>query len=141
MLHNNDDSETVPLTEAQIREMMNEVDEGDFTLMVTFLNPETGTPSINFDLSKKGLKRGGIFSWHINSEEGSVDVTVKGQISSTTLRKGVAPVLESEYKNQKLRLEAFNYKGGEWAGFRAPIIGQSEKSYDTWHVIENWEVK
>ena len=34
MLHNNDDSETVPLTEAQIREMMNDVDEGDFTLMV-----------------------------------------------------------------------------------------------------------
>lgn len=133
--------EDVPLKPAQLKKLLENSDESDFSVCVTFLDPKTGTPSINFDLLRKSLKKGGEFSWTIHYAEGRVKVVVHGDVSSGPLRSGVAPMLASTYAGAKLYLDSFNFKGGVWSGFRAPVMGQTEENCKDWHSIVEWTVK
>lgn len=140
-LHNNDDSQTVPLKPAQTKKMLANAKELEFSIAVTFLDPETNSPSINFDLTKKGLKKGGVFTWSIDEANSLVKVCISGEISSGNLRAGVAPRLEEAYSTSKLRLDAFNFKSGEWSGFRAPLLNQDEENCKDWYIVPEWKVK
>lgn len=133
--------EDVPLKPAKLKKLLENSEESDFSLCVTFLDPETGTPSINFDLLRKNLKRGDSFSWTISEAEGRIKVVVHGEISSGPLRSGVAPILASTYAGAKLHLDSFNFKGGAWSGFRAPVMGQTDENYKDWYIIPEWKVK
>jgi len=133
--------EDVTLKTAQLKKLLENSEESDFSLCVTLLHPETGAPSINFDLLWRSLKKGGDFSWTISVVEGRIKVLVHGVISSGPLRSGVAPMLASTYAGAKLYLDSFNFKGGVWNGFRAPVMGQTDENYKDWHPIAEWVVK
>jgi hypothetical protein len=130
--------QVITLKPAQLKKLIKNSEESDFSLCVTFLNPENGTPSINFDLLRKNLKKGSDFSWTISEAEGRIKVLVHGEISSGPLRPGVAPILSSTYAGAKLYLDSFNFKGGVWNGFRAPVMGQTDDNYKHWHPIAEW---
>lgn len=141
LLHLNDSSDVVPLKQQELNKLLKDADDSQFSCSVTFLSPRSGKPSINFELHKKGMKKGGEFSWEINEAEGKVRVKVSGEFASGTLRSGVVPTLESEYAGAKLFLDAFNYKGGYFNGFRAPVAGQTEENCGSWYAVESWNIK
>ena len=110
-----------------------------FTL--SFLDLESGSPCVGFEMTKIGFKKGGTFEFSIDEKKGVVTVCVKGEIASSPLRAGVAPFIQKMGKKADLRLQAFNYKGGEWSGFTAPIHAQAEEDYKNWYQIKTWSLK
>lgn len=110
-----------------------------FTL--SFLDLESGSPCVGFEMTKIGLKKGGTFEFSIDEKKGVVTVCVKGEIASSPLRAGVAPFIQKMGKKADLRLQAFNYKGGEWSGFTAPIHAQAEEDYKNCYQIKTWSLK
>lgn len=125
----------------ELKKFLKSATEDDFGLCVTFLHPEDGTPSINFDLSHASLKKGGVFKWTLDEVTERVVVVVRGELATGPLRSGVAPTIASKYAGAKLRLDSFIFKGGEWSGFRAPLLGQTEENCHSWYVVDDWRVK
>ena len=129
------------LSTAKLSKMITDADVNDFSLSVAFLDPEHWYPIVGFEMNKKLLKKGGIFDFLIDEKTSKATVTVKGTLLSAPMRSGVAPYIQKMGKNADLRLVAFNYKGGEWSGFTAPISGQKEKDYKSWIEIKDWQIK
>ena len=129
------------LSSAKLKKMITDADVNDFSLSVTFLDPEHGYPIVGFEMNKKLLKKGGIFDFLIDEKTSKATVTVKGTLLSTPMRSGVAPYIQKMGKSADLRLEAFNYKGGKWEGFTAKIAGQKEEDYKNWIEIKDWQIK
>ena len=113
----------------------------DEKFTISFLDLESGSPCVGFEMTKIGLQKGGTFEFSIDEKKGVVTVCVKGEIASSPLRAGVAPFIQKMGKKADLRLQAFNYKGGEWSGFTAPIHAQAEEDYKNWYQIKTWSLK
>lgn len=129
------------LSAKKLKELLAEADPADFSLCVAFIDSAEGYPVVDFEMTKGGLKKGGTFEFTINEKSGVVKVQAKGEIASPPLRAGVAPSIQKMGKKADLRLQAFNYKGGEWSGFKAAIQGQDEDDWKTWYPIKTWNVK
>ena len=130
-----------PLTAKKLKDLLAAADPADFSLCVAFIDPAEGYPSFDFEMTKGGLKKGGTFEFSIDEKAGVVKVQVKGEIASTALRAGVAPMIQKVGKKAEFRLSAFNFKGGEWSGFKAAIHGQDEDDWKTWYPIKDWKLK
>ena len=141
MLALNEKSQTKPLSAKKLKAMISGAEPGDFSLSISFLDLEMGSPCVVFEMTKIGLKKGGTFEFSIDEKKGVVTVCVKGEIASSPLRAGVAPFIQKMGKKADLRLVAFNYKGGEWSGFTAPIHAQAEEDYKNWYQIKTWSLK
>jgi len=130
-----------PLSPNKIAEMARDADPGEFSLSVVFLDPKDRWPVIGFELPRSGLKRSGTFEFTISAKTRRVAVKVKGELVSAPLRAGVAPHIQKMGRAADCRLQAFEYKGGMWSGFTAPIIGQGENDFENWFRITSWSLK
>jgi len=139
--HDSKSSMVKILSSAKLKKMITEADVNDFSLSVAFLHPEHWYPIVGFEMDKKLLKTGGIFEFLIDEKTSKATVSVKGTLFSAPMRSGVAPYIQKMGKNADLRLVAFNYKGGEWKGFTAPIAGQKEDDFKNWIEIKDWQIK
>lgn len=140
LAHDEKSSEVKPLNEKQLKKLLADASDGDFSLCVCFVNPDEGYADFDVDLTKKGLKKGGVFEFTVDEKKGVAKVKVNGELS-VALRSGVAPMIQGYGKKADLRLQAFNYKGGYWNGFMAPLEGQKEDDFKNWYQIKNWKVK
>jgi hypothetical protein len=129
------------LNAKKLKELLADADPADFSLCVAVIDPKEGYPVVDFEMTKGGLKKGGTFEFAIDEKTGICKVHAKGEIASAALRAGVAPSIQKMGKKADLRLQAFNYKGGEWSGFKAPIQGQDEEDWKTWYQIKAWTLK
>ena len=133
--------DTKVLSPRQVKELLAGMGTADFSLNIVLLDPEEGWPSVGFDLEQGNLKKGGQFEVSVDQGKGTAKVHVKGEISSPPLRSGVAPLIQEMGKDADFRLAALNYKGGEKAGFTAPVVGQGEDDFQDWLKISKWELK
>ena len=134
-------TQTLPLSAKELKVLLDESDLNDFSLSISILDPEEGWPCFGFEMTRKGLKKGGIFEWVIDWDAGRAKVKVKGEIASSPLRAGMVTFIKTMGENADFRLQAFNFKGGEFGGFTAPIHGQGEDDFKNWFQIKTWSVK
>lgn len=134
-------SETKPLSSKKLKELIAGAVPDDFSLAICLLDPEEGWPMVGFELSPKRLSKGGVFDFTIDEKERVATIKVHGEIATDALRAGVAPDIQKQGKKADFRLQAFNFKGGEWKGFSAPIVGQGEEDFKNWYQIKNWKLK
>lgn len=132
---------STPLKVKQLKKMLEQAQPSDFSLSISLLDPEDGRPLIGFEFTPAGLKKGGVFEYVIDEKSMRVHVNVKGTLLSSPLRSGVAPEIQKRSTRADFRLQAFNFKDGEWSGFTAPLIGQVEDEFKKWFRIDKWALK
>ena len=132
---------SAPLKAKQLKKMLEHAQPSDFSLSVSLLDPEEGWPSVGFEFTPAGLKTGSIFEYSIDEKSMRAHVNVKGTLLSSPLRSGVAPHIQKQGSKADFRLQAFNFKDGEWSGFTAPIIGQVEDEFKKWFRVAKWALK
>jgi hypothetical protein len=141
MLAKNDGLGFKTLSAKELKAMIAGADPGEFGLNVCLLDPDEGWPFVGFEMYSKGLKKGGVFEFTIDENEGRAKVRVQGEIASSALRAGVAPMIQKLGKKAEFRLTAFNFRGNQYSGFEAPIQGQKEDDFKNWFKIKNWKLK
>lgn len=129
------------LKSKEITDRINSGTNGDFSLNVTFLDPEEGWPLVGFEMFSNPSRKADIFEWKLHEKAGMMSVNVQAQLESKALRAGVAPMIQKLGEKADLRLVALHFKGGTWEGFEAPINGQGEEDFKNWFRIEKWELK
>ena len=132
------------LSVRQLTALSAKANPNDFSLRVELLPMEGDDDSdgASFELQKRGVRNGAIFEVSIDAQNRLAKVHVKGEIASTLLRPGVAPLIQKATRNGgDFRLTSFDYKGGQWAGFTAAIHGQDEADKDTWYRIKTWALR
>lgn len=141
LAHDEKSSQTKALSSKKLKDLLANATQGEFSLSVAFLDPEEGWADVGFEMKKSGLKKGGIFNFDIDEKSGSAKVIVRGIVESAAMRQGVDKYIRAYGKKADLRLMAFNYKGGEWSGFTAPVHGQKEDDFKNWFQITRWSIK
>jgi len=139
--HDAKSSQCKVLSVNKLNELLRDADPTEFSVSVSFLDPDEGWPCVGFELTRKGLKKGGVFEFTVDEKARLARIAVKGELSSSPLRAGVAPFIQKMGRKADLRLQAFNYKGGEWSGFTAPIIGQKKDDFRNWFRITSWKLR
>lgn len=134
-------NEEIPLKKAQMLSMLEGAKPTDFAISIALLDPEEGWPSVGFEFSPAGLKKGGIIEYLINDDLMQAKIKLHGTLSSSPLRSGVGQKIEAEGANAIFVISAFLFKGGKWKGFEGPIIGQKKDDFKNWFRIENWSLK
>ena len=129
------------LSVKELKALLRDANPTEFSVSVSFLDPDEGWPCVGFEMTTKGLKKGSVFEFTVNEKARLARITVKGELSSSPLRAGVAPFIQKMGRKADLRLQAFNYKGGEWNGFTAPIVGQGVKDFQNWFKIVTWKLR
>ena len=133
---------TTTLTPSKISEIITQAASSDFSLDVVFRNlsePEYGWAQV--DMYVKPSRKKSIFEWHLDADRAIAKVRVDAQFESKKLRAGVPERIKGLGELFEIRLQGFNYKGGRWSGFEAPVIGQAEGELAKWYKIDRWSVK
>jgi hypothetical protein len=134
-------NEELPLKKAQMLSMLEGAKPSDFAISIALLDPEEGWPSVGFEFSTAGLKKGGIFEYFINDDLMQATLKLQGTLSSSPLRSGVEQKIQSEGVNAIFVLSDFLFKGGKWKGFEAPIISHKKDDFKNWFRIKKWCIK
>jgi hypothetical protein len=134
---------TVTLTPAAISDINGKAELSDFSLDIVFRNLlEDGQAWAQVDMYAKTSRKKDIFEWHLDPDRAVARVRVIAHLESRKLRAGVPERIKALGDKFEIRLRGFNYKGGRWSGFEAPVIGQDEEgNMDNWHRVEKWSIK
>lgn len=97
--------------------------------------------SVMFEFPLSSLKKGGVLGMQIDSGKGRINLEVNGELSTKSLRVGVSQRIESYGDDADLRLESFFYKGGEWSGFKAPLLDLNSDDSKLWPKLSDWKIK
>jgi hypothetical protein len=131
----------VPLKPQQIDKLIANAVNTDYSLSAIMFNRKDEYEAVMFEFPAATLKKGGVFSMKIDSENGRVNLEVKGELSTKPLRAGVSQRIESYGEGADLRLESFFYKGGEWSGFKAPLLDLNSEDSKSWPKLADWTIK
>ena len=125
-----------------IKEIMNKSCPADFSLDVVFRNASDDTLWAQVDVLLNPKRKSDVFTWIIDENSAVAEITVNAQLISKSLRAGVTQRIHELGSNFELRLAGFNYNGGRWSGFEAPVIGQNEEGdFDKWFKIDQWAIQ
>ena len=136
-----DERGMVPLKQQQIDKLIANAVNADYSLSAIMFNRKDEYEAVMFEFPVATLKKGGVFSMKIDSENGRVNLEVKGGLSTKPLRAGVSQRIESYGEGADLRLESFFYKGGEWSGFKAPLLGLNSEDSKSWPKLADWIIR
>ena len=131
----------IPLTKQNIDKLIVNAVNSDYSLSAVMFNRKDEYEAVMFEFPVSTLKKGGMLSVEINSDKGRVNLEVKGELSTKPLRAGVAQRIESYGDGADFRLESFFYKGGEWSGFKAPLLDLNSEDSKSWPKLTDWIIK
>jgi hypothetical protein len=131
-----------PLSATRIAEIVSTGLGTDFSLDVVFRDASEGNLWGQVDIFKKASRKSDVFEWEIDAGSSRVRVRARAQMESLKLRAGVPERIKNLGENFEIRLRGFNYKGGKWSGFEAPIVGHNEEGdFEKWYKLTNWLIK
>jgi hypothetical protein len=131
----------VPMKSAELKKKLQDSATEDFGFVVTFMDDEYQSPSINFDIPNKSQHKNSVFNYDIDLDAATAKVTLRGSFASGKLRAGVKERINESYADKPLYLDGFIFKGGEWNGFKGPPDGQNEENCLSWHQVKSWTIK
>jgi hypothetical protein len=141
LIAKDDEKGMVSLNKQQIDKLIADAVNADYSLSAIMFNRKDEYEAVMFEFPVATLKKGGVFSMKIDSKSGRVNLEVKGELSSKPLRAGVSQRIESYGEGADLRLESFFYKGGEWSGFKAPLLDLNSEDSKSWPKLTDWIIK
>lgn len=136
-----DEKGMVPLKQQQIDKLIANAVDADYSLSAIMFNRKDEYEAVMFEFPVTTLKKDGVFSMKIDSESGRVNLEVKGELSTKPFRAGVSQRIEAYGEGADLRLESFFYKGGEWSGFKAPLLDLNSEDSKSWPKLADWTIK
>jgi hypothetical protein len=141
LLAMDDDHGMIPLVEKKIVRLIENAVDFNYSLSAVMFNRSDEFDSVMFEFPMSTLKKGGLVNIRIDPKNGMVFLEIKGELSTKPLRSGVALKIESYGSAADLRLESFFYKGGEWSGFKAPLLDINAEDSNSWPKLTDWRFK
>jgi hypothetical protein len=130
----------VSLNKQQIDKLIADAVNADYSLSAIMFNRKDEYEAVMFEFPFSTLKKGGVLYMKINSDKGKIHLEVDGEFASKPLRAGVTQRIESYGGGADLRLESLFYKGGEWSGFKAPLLGFNSEDSQSWPKLADWKI-
>ena len=117
--HNKETFEIDILTGAAAENILNGIPPEDLQFELVSTNEEI---EASFPFQLKTAKKGSTLEVKMRGDGLGLEATINGKFE-TTLRSGVAPLLQALGTKLDLRLRGICHKGGEYSGFLAPVVG------------------
>lgn len=131
----------ISLNKSEIDKLIANAVNSDYSLSAIMFNRSDQYESVMFEFPLSSLKKGGVLGMQIDSGKGRINLEVNGELSTKSLRVGVSQRIESYGDDADLRLESFFYKGGEWSGFKAPLLDLNSDDSKLWPKLSDWKIK